>query len=106
MADAGHNEDEIIDVVATVGDLDGVGVLLRGLLHRSGALRAVALLPDPGAGDGSPVLVDCSRLEPIEVSRGGRIVHLPHAIELEAQPAGTVPDAIQLPPFEVDPETG
>lgn len=104
MADAG--EPEPIDVVATAGDLDPIVVLLREFLHRSGALRAVALFPDASAEDGSPALVDCARLEPIEVTRSGRTVHLPHSIELDAAPAGEVPDVKQLPPFEVDRETG
>lgn len=103
MTDAG--EPEIIDVVATAGELDGVVVLLREFLHRSGALRAVALMHDPASADGSPALVDCSRLTPIEVTRGGSTVHLPHAIELDAAPIGEIPDVIQLPPFVVDTET-
>lgn len=108
MADAGEptGNDEIIDVVASVGDLDGVVVLLREFLHLSGALRAVALLADPDDVDGPPVLVDCSRLAAIEISRGGHTVHMPHAIELSAPPAGTLPDVKQLPPFDVEPETG
>lgn len=109
MADAGEpgmGSEEPIDVVATVGDLDPVVVLLREFLHRSGAVRAVALFPDAAADDGSPALVDCARLSPIEVTRSGHTVHLPHAIELDAEPAGEVPDVKQLPPFEVDVETG
>src|SRR3954470_21413309 len=104
MADAG--EDEIIDVVTSVGDLGGVVVLLREFLHRSGALRAVALFADPESADGSLALVDCARLAPIEVSRAGRTVHLPHAIELAAAPIAAVPDVTQLPAFDVDAETG
>src|SRR5882762_6320657 len=106
MADAGEPDtvSEPIDVVASAGDLDPVVVLLREFLHRSGALRAVALLPDPTAADGSPALVDCSRLAPIEVTRSGRTVHLPHSIELDAAPAGEVPNVRQLPPFDVDRE--
>lgn len=104
MADAG--EPEIIDVVATVGDLDPVVVLLREFLHRSGALRAAALLVDPAAPDGPPVLVDCGRLQPIEVVRAGRTVNLPHAIEIDAEPPAAIPEVRQLPPFEVDAEAG
>jgi hypothetical protein len=104
MADAG--DDDIIDVVASAGALDGVVVLLREFLHRSGAVRAVALLRDPDAPDGPPAIVDCGRLDLIEVQRGGRSVHLPHGIELDAGPIGPVPDVRQLAPFEVDAAVG
>jgi hypothetical protein len=49
----------------------------------------------------SPAVVDCARLQPIEVDLGDRIVHLPHGIELDAEPP-TLPDVRQLPPFQVD----
>lgn len=93
------------EVVASAGALDPVVAALREFLHRSGALRAVAAVEDePGAG---PAIVDCARLEPIEVQRGERTVLLPHAIELESGPGGpggsiAVPEVHQLPPFEVD----
>ena len=92
-----------IDVVATVGALDPVVVLLREFLHRSGAIRAVGMV-DMAPGEG-PALVDCGRLLPTEVSAGGRTVHLPHAIELDAE-IPPVPDVRQLPAFDVDRATG
>jgi hypothetical protein len=96
-------DDEPIDVVTTVGPLDPVVALLREFLHRSGALRAVALMEQaPGE---EPALVDCARLAPIEVVRDGRRVVLPHAVELDV-PDPDVPDVRQLPPFDVTPETG
>jgi hypothetical protein len=91
--------EEPIDLVASVGPLDAVVVALREFLHRSGAVRALAVVDrEPGEG---PAVVDCPRLAPIEVDLGDRVVHLSHAIELDAQlPA--LPDVRQLPPFEVD----
>lgn len=97
-------EVEIIDVVASVGPLDVVVVTLREFLHRSGAVRAIALLPATGA-EGSPRLVDCARLQPIEVTADGRTVHLPHAMPLDPEPLDLY-DVKQLPPFEVSPEEG
>jgi hypothetical protein len=97
-------EVEIIDVVATVGPLDTVVVTLREFLHRSGAVRAIALLPAEDADD-PPRLVDCARLQPIEVTADGRTVQLPHALELDAEPLELY-DVRQLPPFEVDPDEG
>ncbi|MCW3016166.1 MAG: hypothetical protein JWO02_3258 [Solirubrobacterales bacterium] len=104
--DAGQpgEEVEVIDVVTTVGPLDVVVVTLREFLHRSGAIRAVALLP-PEREEDPPRLVDCARLSPIEVTAGGRTVHLPHALELDAQPLELY-DVRMLPPFEVHPEDG
>lgn len=98
-----HVDDEPIDVVTTVGALDPVVALLREFLHRSGALRAVALMEQPGGEE--PALVDCGQLAPIEVVADGRRVVLPHAIELDV-PAPDVPEVRQLPPFEVTPATG
>jgi hypothetical protein len=91
------SDPEPIDVVTTVGALDAVVVLLREFLHRSGAVRAVAVVDQE---DGAAI-VDCGRLAPIEVAVGGRHVVLPHAIELDA-PALPVPEVAQLPPFEVN----
>lgn len=89
-----------IDVVASVGRLDWVVVTLRDFLHRTGALRAHAIVEgEPGE---EPALVTCGRLEPVEVMVGERTVHLPHAIELDADPA-PLPELHQLPPFEVAP---
>jgi hypothetical protein len=93
--------DDPIDLVGSVGPLDPVVVALREFLHRSGAVRAVAVVDrEPGE---SPAVVDCSRLQPIEVDYGDRVVHLPHAIELDAEPP-PLPEVRQLPAFEVDVE--
>src|ERR1700754_2361845 len=97
-------EAEEIDLVATVGPLDAVVETLRDVLHRSGALR-VAVVVDAGE-DQPAALVDVGRLAPVEVRIGDRIMHLPHAIELEAESFGGGIALRQLPPFEVEPETG
>jgi hypothetical protein len=85
-----------IDLVASAGALDNVVVALREFIHRSGALRIVAVTPDS--------MVDCPRLAPIEVTTQGSTVALPHAIELEVDDPIDVPHVVQPPPFEVDPE--
>jgi hypothetical protein len=85
-----------IDLVASAGPLDTVVEALREFIHRSGALRVVAVTPDS--------MVDCSRLAPIEVTTQGRTVALPHAIELDVDNPIDVPQVVQPPPFEVDPE--
>ena len=95
-------EDEGIDVVLTVGDLDPIVVTLREFLHRVGAVEVQAAVERP---DGSTALVTCGRLAPIEVVEGGRTVHLPHAIELDAQPP-ELPSIPALPPLEVDGASG
>ncbi|MEA2290330.1 MAG: hypothetical protein QOD55_2327 [Solirubrobacteraceae bacterium] len=92
-------DDETPEVVASVGPLDEVVVLLRDFLHRSGAIRAVAVVGG-GPGEG-PAVVDCGQLRPIEVEAGGRTVLLPHTAELDVAPP-ELPDIRQLPPFEVD----
>jgi hypothetical protein len=92
-------DDDAIELVASVGALDVVVATLREFLHRSGAVRTVAVVDrEPGEG---PVVIDCGRLLPIEVDYGDRVVHLPHAIELDAEPA-ELPEVRLLPPFEVD----
>lgn len=95
-------DEDAIDLVGSVGPLDPVVVALREFLHLSGAVRAVAVV-DREAGE-SPAVVDCARLAPIEVDFGDRVVHLPHAIELDAEPP-PLPDVRQLPAFEVNVET-
>ena len=99
-----------VELVATVGPLDDAIVLLRELLHASRANQAIAVI-EGGVGRHDliePAIVDVERLNPIEVTIGERVVHLPHAIELDAAPppglAGI--DFKQLPPFDADPETG
>jgi hypothetical protein len=95
--------DEQIDLVASVGPLDAVVETLRDVLHRSGALRVAVVVDMPG---GSPVLVDVGRLAPVEVRLNDRILHLPHAIELEAETLAGAIELRQLPPFEVDAASG
>ncbi|MCW3004583.1 MAG: hypothetical protein JWQ20_3881 [Conexibacter sp.] len=96
-------DDEQIDLVASVGPLDAVVETLRDVLHRSGALRVAVVVDMP---DSSAALVDVGRLAPVEVRIGERILHLPHAIELEAESLGGGIELRQLPPFEVDAGTG
>jgi hypothetical protein len=85
-----------IDLVATAGALNNVVDALREFIHRSGALRVVAVTPDS--------MVDCPRLAPIEVTTPGSTVALPHAIELDVEDPIEVPSVVQPPPFEVDPD--
>jgi hypothetical protein len=95
-----------VDLVATVGPLDPVVALLRELLHVAGANRAMAVVERPGGDFGDePAIVDVERLNPIEVTVGDRVLHLPHTIELDVPPPS--PPAFQvLAPFDADPETG
>jgi hypothetical protein len=93
-------DDQPIDLVATVGDLDPVVATLRDVLHRSGALRVVAVVDRA-----EPAIIDVGRLLPVEVQVGERLVHLPHAMDLDAEPI-VEPALRQLPPFEVDATTG
>lgn len=90
-----------VDVVGTVGALDPTVVLLREFLHRSGAIRAVAVI----ALEDDLAIVDVGRLLPVEVTIGERVVQLPHALALDAA-ALMVPEVRQLPAFDVDPQTG
>jgi hypothetical protein len=85
-----------IDLVATAGPLNNVVDALREFIHRSGALRVVAVTPDS--------MVDCPRLAPIEVTTPGSTVALPHAIELDVEDPIEVPSVVQPPPFEVQPD--
>jgi hypothetical protein len=94
---------EPIDVVATVGVLDVTVATVREFLHRSGAIR-VAVVVDLAPGEG-PALIDCARLAPTEIELGGRVVHMPHALELDVQ-IPPLPEVKQLPPFHVDRDSG
>src|SRR3954466_2809330 len=87
-------ENDAPEVVASVGPLDGVVVLLREFLHRSGALRAVAVVE--GAPGDEPAVVDVRRLHPTEVEVGERTVLLPHAIELDVPPPPDLPSVRQM----------
>jgi len=93
--------DAAVDVVATVGPLDATVLLLREFLHRSGAIRAVAAV----ALEDDVALVDVRRLAAVEVTLGGRILHLPHVLALDAAVL-IVPEVRQLPAFDVDPASG
>lgn len=79
--------------------LDTAVVALRAFVHKSGALRAQALVPQ-GPG-GSPAIVSCTRLGPIEVLAGERAVELAHDVEIDAR-APDLGELRPLPPFEVD----
>src|SRR4051794_29312754 len=96
-------QDAPVDLVASVGPLDPVVETLRDVLHRSGALRVAVIVDFP---EDAPALVDVGRLAPVEVQVGDRVVHLPHAIELDAEPLGRHIELRQLPPFEVDARSG
>jgi len=81
--------------------LDTACVALRTFVHRSGALRAQAVLPRDG--EEPPAVVSCVRLGPLEIAVADRTVHLPHDVVL----AGPEPDLGELrplPPFEVSAE--
>ncbi len=99
--DAAAPEEPSIDVVATVGALDPTVMLLREFLHRSGAIRAVGVV----ALEDDIAFVDVGRMEPVEVTIAEHVVHLPHALELDAAVL-MVPEVKQLPPFDVDPVSG
>ena len=83
--------------------VDSACVALRSFVHRSGALRAQALIAQ-GAGE-PPALVSCVRLGPLEVTIGERSVQLPHDVQLAAEPPefGVLRP---VPPFEVSAERG
>lgn len=80
--------------------LDTAAVALRGFVHRSGALRAQALLPHE-----PPALVSCTRLGPLEILVGERSVSLPHDVELDAR-GPELAGLRALPPFDVSVERG
>jgi hypothetical protein len=95
--------DEGIDVVLTVGELDAVVVTLREFLHRANAVQVQAVID---RGEEPAALVSCGRLEPIEVVRGHKVVHMPHGVELAPVPPADLPSVPALPPLEVDAEGG
>jgi hypothetical protein len=105
MDEADPDGGEQIDLVGSIGELDTVVETLRDVLHRSGALR-VAVVVDRDHEDGPPVLIDVGRLSPVEVRMPDRTLHMPHAIQLEAESLAGAIELRQLPPFEVDPTTG
>lgn len=77
--------------------------VVRELLHRSGALRASALLDRDDGGPG--VVVECERLGPVRVFDGERVQELRHDAAAEVELPG-FPELRQPPPFEVDPADG
>jgi hypothetical protein len=95
-------EREEIDVVLTVGELDGSVAALREFLHVAHAVGVEAVID---RGERPPAIVTCGRLEPIEVLRDGETVHLPHAVDLEPDPPA-LPAVPPLPPLEVDEQEG
>jgi hypothetical protein len=100
----GMEDEEGIEVVLSVGELDATVVALREFLHRVNAVQVQAVV-DLG-DDEAPALVSCGRLEPIEVVRGDKVVHLPHGVELAPEPPAELPSIPALPPFEVDDAQG
>ena len=98
-----NGDDEPLEVVASVGPLDEVVVLLREFLHRSGAVRAVAVV-DRAPGEG-PAVVDCGRLRRSRSTSASGPSTSRTALELDA-PVPELPPMHQLPPFEVDPAEG
>ena len=98
-----EHDEEAVEIVASVGPLDGAAATLREFVHRSGALRAAGLVGrDLGE---APVVVETGRLARIGVDFGARIVQLPHGIELDVV-IPPLPDVRQLPPFDVDAAAG
>ncbi len=95
-------DEDRIDVVLSAGPLDPAIVALRAFLHATSALEVQAVVD---RGDAPPALVTVGRATPIEVVDGDRVVHLPHAVELEPEPP-SLPHVPQLPPFDVDPREG
>lgn len=80
--------------------LDTACAALRSFVHRSGALRAQALVPGE-----PPAVVSCVRLGPLEVQRGASTVTLPHDVALDA-PEPDLGELRPMPPFEVSAERG
>jgi hypothetical protein len=89
-------------VVSSVGALDGTVATLREFLHRSGALRVVALVESQASG---AAVVDCGRFAPVEIELDDDLLQLPHDAQLATPPA-QLGEIRQLPPFEVDPDRG
>ena len=92
-------DEEPVDVVLSAGDLDPQVAAVRELLHRVSAVEVHAVV-DRGE-HGTPALITCARMQPIEVIDGGRTMHLPHTAELDATPP-EFPTVPPLPPIEVD----
>jgi hypothetical protein len=87
--------------MAAAAPLDLAAAALRDFVHRSGALRAQALV-EPGPGR-APAVVSCTRLGPLEVIAGEQVVELAHDAPIDAEPPD-IGELRPLPPFEVDPD--
>jgi hypothetical protein len=83
--------------------IDRAVAAVRSFVHLSGALRTQALVEVERGG--SPALVSCTRLGPIEVVLDGQEVAMPHDVVVRAA-APDLGDLRPLPPFEVDPAAG
>jgi len=88
--------------VASLGDLDRAAAALREFVHRSGALRASALVD---RGEGSSAVVETGRLLPVLATEDGRLRRLAHGARLDVE-LPPMPDVRQLPPMDVDATTG
>jgi hypothetical protein len=97
------DDEQPIDVVLSAGDLDPHVVAVRELVHRTNAIDVQALVD---RGEDRPAAhIECGRMKPIEVTDGGRTVHLPHTAELAPAPP-SLPAVPPLPPIEFDLEAG
>ncbi len=85
---------------ARVSEIHRTAATLREFVHRSGALRAQALLDAQ-----PPALVACTFMGPIEIVVGDEETELAHTAELDDAPAD-LGDVRQLPPFDVDAARG
>ena len=88
--------------VASLGELDRTAAALREFVHRSGALRASALVD---RGDAPSAVVETGRLLPVLATEADRLRRLPHDARLDVE-LPPMPDVKQLPPMEVDASTG
>jgi len=89
--------------VTSLGELDVTAAALREFVHRSGALRASALVD---RGDGAPTaVVETGRLLPVLATEEGRQRRLAHTAPLDVA-LPPMPDVRQLPPMDVDAATG
>jgi len=88
--------------VASLGELDRTAAALREFVHRSGALRASALVD---RGDAPSAVVETGRLLPVLATEGDRLRRLAHGARLDVE-LPPMPDVKQLPPMDVDATTG
>lgn len=88
--------------VASLGELDRTAAALREFVHRSGALRASALVD---RGEAPSAVVETGRLLPVLATEEGRLRRLPHGARLDVE-LPPMPAVKQLPPMDVDAATG